>query len=86
MLKFQTTVLGNLDLTDVPGIDKNMAQDMKFHTQVQTPLQLMGMFMLFGCDKKKMKAWLFESLNMEKTDADKVTESLEAKANQILSC
>jgi len=85
MLNFQSTMLWDLDLKDVPGIDEKMAQMMP-DANVQTPVQLMGMFMLFECDKKKMKAWLFEHCRMGEKRATTVTDSLEAKANRILSC
>jgi hypothetical protein len=85
MLNFQSTMLLDLHLKDVPGIDEKTAQMMP-DANVQTPVQLMGMFMLFQCDKKRMKAWLIEHCGMKENQATTVTDSLEAKAKRILSC
>ena len=85
MSKFQCTMLKDLDLTDFPGIDEKTAQKMP-DANVETPVQLMGMFMLFACDKKNMKAWLFNHCSMGHKQATIVTDSLEAKAKRILSC
>jgi hypothetical protein len=84
MLHFQRTMLQDLRLTDVPGIDEQTAQKMP-DANVQTPVQLMGTFMLFNCDKNEMKRWLVTYCGMRETRAATVTDSLQSKANHIVT-
>jgi hypothetical protein len=84
MLHFHIARLQDLRLTDVPSIDENTAQKMP-DANVETPVQLMGTFILLNCDKKKMKRWLVTYCGMRENGAATVTNSLQAKANHIVT-
>ena len=69
-------------LTDVPGVGPKLA-DKLLEANIDTPIKLMGNFMLLGCDEAKMASWLETVCGIRGQDAKKVTGPLAEKAMKL---
>eukprot|EP00277_Geminigera_cryophila_P018358 CAMPEP_0179440060 /NCGR_PEP_ID=MMETSP0799-20121207/23650_1 /TAXON_ID=46947 /ORGANISM="Geminigera cryophila, Strain CCMP2564" /LENGTH=95 /DNA_ID=CAMNT_0021223013 /DNA_START=536 /DNA_END=823 /DNA_ORIENTATION=- len=72
------------NLTDVPGVGPKSAEKL-VEANIDTPIKLMGQFMVLGCAETKMTSWLEDVAELRNAEAKKVTEGLAEKAAVLVT-
>ena len=70
-------------LNDVPGVGQVIAKKLE-NANIDTPIKLMGQFLLMGMEEAKMVEWLQMVCEIREPEAKRVTERLAQKGGKAV--
>ena len=79
---FLTRPLRDCALTDVPGVGPVGHAKLVDASEIRTPEQLLGQFMLLG--PERMRRWLEDAVEIRGQEAQRISDALSAKADRVL--
>lgn len=76
---FLSRPLQDCTLSEIPGVGKSSLIKLT-EVCMDSPEKLMGMFLVLGRDKHRMKQWLITAASIRAQESDKISNALERKS------